>query len=83
MRSQIIPATEQPGQGDQAKSGAATMRKRIGSTVFDVTIYFDQNAKETMNEKILRLIENDLNLTASNAMLYLPQTGRLPETSSL
>lgn len=38
-----------------------TMRKRIGSTVYEVNIHFNQNTDETIDDKILRLIKNDLN----------------------
>ena len=34
-------------------------RKRIGSTVYEVNVYFNQDAKETMNDKIMRLVRND------------------------
>jgi hypothetical protein len=35
------------------------LTKRIGSTVYEVSVYFNQDAKETMNDKILRLIRNE------------------------
>ncbi len=35
------------------------MQKRIGSTTYTVSVHFSQNSKETMNDKILRLIKND------------------------
>ena len=60
-----------------------TLRKRIGSTVYEVNVYFNSDAKETMNEKILRIIKNDLNLTADNDIIGLPQTVRLAERSSI
>ena len=33
--------------------------KRIGSIVYEVTVHFNQDAKETMNDKILRLVKNE------------------------
>ncbi len=33
-----------------------TMEKRIGSTVYEIGVYFDQTGKETMEDKLLRLI---------------------------
>ena len=36
------------------------MRKQIGSTVYEVSVYFKQDAKETMNDIILRLIKNEM-----------------------
>ena len=67
------------------KRNANTSRftKRIGSTVYEVGVYFNQDAKETMNEKILRLIKNDLNYPQKNDIIGMPQTGRLPERSSV
>jgi len=63
--------------------GYPTLRKRIGSTVYEVNVYFNREAKETMNDKILRMIKNDLNLTAQNDIIGIPQTVRLPERSSI
>jgi hypothetical protein len=57
--------------------------KRIGSTVYQVGLYFNEEAKETMDEKILRLIKNDLNFSSKHGIIGIPQTGRLPERSSL
>ena len=56
--------------------------KRIGSTLYSVGLYFKEDAKETMDDKILRLIKNDLNCSQRNGILDLPQTGQLPERSS-
>ena len=60
-----------------------TIHKRIGSTMYNVGIYFNQNAKETMEDKILRLIKNDLKCPHKNDIIGMPQTGRLPERSSV
>jgi len=57
--------------------------KRIGSTVYNVALYFNHNATETMDDKILRLIKNDLHFPSENGIMSIPQTGRLPERSSL
>ena len=32
--------------------------KRIGSTVYTVAVYFKQDAKETLEDKVFRLIES-------------------------
>ena len=34
--------------------------KRIGSTVYNVSVHFKQDAKETLEDKILRLIEREV-----------------------
>ncbi|XID93759.1 transposon-encoded TnpW family protein [Paenibacillaceae bacterium WGS1546] len=33
---------------------------KIGSTTYDVAIHFSKTSKENMNDKILRLVRNDL-----------------------
>jgi hypothetical protein len=42
-----------------ARTGAFKMRKRINSTTYEVTAYFSQESKETLNDKIRRLIRNE------------------------
>ena len=46
-------------QGKNASAEPVKICKRIGSTVYEVRAYFNQDAKETMDAKILRLIKND------------------------
>jgi len=58
-----------------------TMQKRIGSTVYETSIFFNPDAKETMSDKILRLIKNDLNLMPNHATIQSLQAGRLSERS--
>lgn len=58
------------------------LRKRIGSTVYEVRVHFNPDAKETMDDKILWLVRNDLNTPLRDAKMAVPQTGRLPERSS-
>jgi hypothetical protein len=55
--------------------------KRIGSTVYELEVYVKSNAGETIEEKIMRLIRNDLNLTSSHVKINMPQTSRLAERS--
>ena len=56
-----VTATGQAVAGTQGTSHAEPLKisKRIGSTVYEVRVYFNQDAKETVNDKILRLIKND------------------------
>ena len=58
------------------------VQKRIGSTVYEIEVYVKNDTAESIQEKIMRLIRNDLNLTAENDNIMMPQTGRLPERSS-
>jgi hypothetical protein len=39
---------------------ATIITRRIGSTTFKLKIYFNENAKETMEDKILRMIQNEV-----------------------
>ena len=41
-----------------------TMRKRIGSTTYVVSVRFSQTSRETMQDKILRLIESEVDKSA-------------------
>lgn len=36
------------------------MIKRIGSTTYKVSVYFSRTSKETMGDKIIRMIEKDM-----------------------
>ena len=36
------------------------MRKRIGSTTYEVAVHFSQRSKEDMNDKIARLIKSEV-----------------------
>ncbi len=48
-----------PRQGASSSTEPINMRKRIGSTVYEVRVHFNQDAKETMDEVILRIIRNE------------------------
>ena len=58
------------------------LRRRIGSTVYEVSCYLNPDAKETMDDKIMRLVQNDLHFSPENATMTSLQTGRLPERES-
>ena len=59
------------------------LHKKIGSTFYKVNIYFENTNHETLEEKVLRLIKNDLNFTQKNATMEKLQAGWLPERGSL
>ena len=40
------------------------MQKRIGSTTYVVAVHFSQTSKETMQDKVLRLIESEVRESA-------------------
>ena len=60
-----------------AESEPIKMQNRIGSTVYSVSIRFSDAAKETLNDKVYRLIKNEM------AKIPSPQTGKLPERSAV
>jgi hypothetical protein len=35
------------------------MLKRIGTTTYEIAVYFSKNSKETMSDKISRMIKNE------------------------
>lgn len=44
---------------DAEQKKPPVLLKRIGSTTYEVSIYFSNTSKETMNDKISRLIRNE------------------------
>ena len=34
--------------------------KKIGNTIYDVSFHYSRQSRESMNDKIIRLIENDM-----------------------
>ena len=41
-------------------TGSFIMRKRIGSTTYEVSVYFSNTSGETLEEKILRMVCNEV-----------------------
>ena len=46
--------------GQATEHTPATMVRKIGKTTYKVCIHFSQTSKETMDDKLLRLIKNDI-----------------------
>jgi hypothetical protein len=59
------------------------LRRRIGSTLYRVRAQYSKTNQETLDDKILRLLKNDLNLAPGHGKMDLLQTGRLLEGSSV
>ena len=59
------------------------LRRRIGSTNYRVRVCFNPNSRERLEEKIRRMIKNDLQATAENGSINSLQASWLPERSSL
>jgi len=47
-------------QGVRTDDEPVIFRKRIGSIVYEVELHFNPDAKETFNDKILRLMRRDM-----------------------
>jgi len=45
---------------------AGTFKRRIGNTVYRVNVHYSRTSKETMSDKISRLIKNDVSGKAAN-----------------
>jgi len=46
------------------KKQTPNFQKRIGTTVYRVSIHFSETSKETIEDKMLRPIENEVRKTA-------------------
>lgn len=46
-------------KGEQPQSGPRAFTKRIGSTTYRVSVHFSKTSRETVKDKILRLIKNE------------------------
>ena len=68
-------AEKQPMGGTES----FVLRRRIGSTTYRVGIYFNPSAKESLNDKVCRLLKNDLQTTPGNGTMGSLQAGCLSE----
>lgn len=72
-------ATIQP-----AEAKTATIYRRIGSTTYKVRVHFSDTAQETINDKILRLIQREAVTNGADCgIIGTPQTSQPLEGSSL
>ena len=60
----------------------ATLRERIGSTVYEINIYFNNETSETMSDKVLRLARNDIHFPLRGVISTLPLTSWNPGRTS-
>lgn len=59
------------------------LTRRIGSTVFKVNIFTKEDGTDTMEDKILRMIQREgLASPADCGMMNVPQMNRQPERSA-
>ena len=56
-----VKHTESIKEGQEhGQVGPFIMRRTISNTVYEVAVYFSQTSRETLNDKILRLIRNEI-----------------------
>jgi len=58
------------------------LQRRIGSTLYRVNLHFNPDSKETLDDKVLRLLKNDLQSASENATMESLQVGWLSERGS-
>ena len=59
------------------------MTKRIGNTTYKVKIAFSENSTETMEDKIIRIIKNEILANGEKCgIMDLPQMSRQSERSA-
>lgn len=62
----------------------AVLYRRIGSTTYKVTVRFNETERETMADKIVRLIGNEaMDKALECGIMESPQMSRQPERSAL
>ena len=71
-------------KNEREKSNAQSSRfcQRIGSTVFTVNVHFKQDGRETMEDKIFRMLKFELNDGRFYGTMKVPQADALPERGS-
>ena len=47
-------------QTTTATTPSTTITKKIGQTIYRVQIHFSKNSKENFNDKLMRIIKNDI-----------------------
>jgi hypothetical protein len=72
---------------EESRTQSSRFTEQIGSTLYRVSVCFpkaeDVTSNETLEEKITRLIRNDLQFHAGHGIMNILQTGRLPERGAV
>ena len=64
-------------------SNFSYMTRRIGGTIYKVKVVFNESGTETMEDKILRIIRNEVVTTAGTCdIINAPQMSRQSERSA-
>ena len=51
--------TPRKGKAENGKNRPFRLTKRIGQTTYKVNVHFSETSKETMSDKIVRLIQSE------------------------
>ena len=62
MQSSLTPTATT--QGRPAPTPPPKFHKRIGSTVYAVSVHFSQTSRESVEDKLLRLMESEVRKSA-------------------
>jgi hypothetical protein len=68
---------------EQINARSGRFVKRIGSTVYEVSVRFDAAKEESLEEKMFRLMKSDLKNERLCGKIALPQAERLPERETV
>ena len=67
----------------QTENNASYMTRRIAGTVYKVKVMFNENSSESMEDKILRIVRNDMVTNdGTYDIMAVPQMSRQSERSA-
>ena len=68
---------------NESRKDYVTLARRVGNTNYKVRVHFNETGEETMEDKILRMIQRDaLNLPNGCDIMNSPQMSRQSERSA-
>ena len=68
---------------NESRKDYVTLTRRVGNTNYKVRVHFNETGEETMEDKILRMIQRDaLNLPNECDIINPPQMSRQSERSA-
>ena len=68
---------------NESRKDYVTLTRRVGNTNYKVRVHFNETGEETMEDKILRMIQRDaLNPPMDCAIMGTPQMNRQSERSA-
>ena len=75
----------QTKKAEREKNNAQSSRfvQRIGSTVYTVNIYPKEDSKESLEDKMFRMMQSDLTNERFYVNIRVPQADALPERGSV